>query len=52
MELPLRPDIHMHTTCSDGSDTPEEILEKVRKAGIDCFAVTDHDGCLACAEMG
>ena len=26
-------DLHMHTTVSDGTDTPEEILECVRKAG-------------------
>ena len=36
-------DLHMHTTISDGSDTPEEILGLVREAGISLFAVTDHD---------
>ena len=36
-------DLHMHTTVSDGTDSPEEILEKVREAGIEVFAVTDHD---------
>ena len=36
-------DLHMHTTVSDGSDAPEEILGLVREAGIDFFAVTDHD---------
>ena len=40
-------DLHMHTTVSDGSDTPEEILGKVREAGIRLFAVTDHDAILA-----
>ena len=33
----------MHTTVSDGTDTPYEILENVKKAGITLFAVTDHD---------
>ncbi|MBQ9156040.1 MAG: PHP domain-containing protein [Eubacterium sp.] len=40
-------DLHMHTTVSDGTDTPEEILDKVRKTGLDCFSVTDHDAILA-----
>lgn len=36
-------DLHMHTTVSDGTDTPAEILEKVRNEGLEMFAVTDHD---------
>lgn len=36
-------DLHMHTTVSDGTDTPEELLERVREAGVSVFAVTDHD---------
>ncbi len=36
-------DLHMHTTVSDGTDTPCEIIDKVKNAGIDLFAVTDHD---------
>ena len=36
-------DLHMHTTVSDGTDTPEEILSNVRAAGLDAFSVTDHD---------
>ncbi len=38
-----RIDLHMHTSFSDGTDTPEEILEKVRQAGIGLFSITDHD---------
>ena len=41
-------DLHMHTTVSDGTDTPEEILLKVEKAGIGVFSVTDHDAVKAC----
>jgi hypothetical protein len=33
----------MHTTVSDGTDTPEEIVYKVREAGVELFSVTDHD---------
>ena len=36
-------DLHMHTTFSDGSDTPEELIGKVKVAGIALFSVTDHD---------
>ena len=38
-----RIDLHMHSTVSDGTDTPEEILKKVKQAGIGLFALTDHD---------
>jgi predicted metal-dependent phosphoesterase TrpH len=38
-----RIDLHMHTTVSDGTDTPKEIVERVRQAGIKLFSVTDHD---------
>ncbi len=38
-----RIDLHMHTTVSDGSDTPQEILQKVKAAGLSVFSVTDHD---------
>ena len=36
-------DLHMHSTVSDGTDTPEDLLGKVRDAGITMFALTDHD---------
>jgi predicted metal-dependent phosphoesterase TrpH len=41
-------DLHMHTTVSDGSDTPEEIITLVKKAGIHLFSVTDHDAVKGC----
>ena len=44
-------DFHMHSTVSDGTDTPREILRKVREAGIDMFSLTDHDACLGCVEI-
>ena len=37
------PDLHMHSTASDGTDTPEQLLQKVRQAGINWFSLTDHD---------
>ena len=36
-------DLHIHTTASDGSDTPAELLGKLRSAGVRLFSVTDHD---------
>lgn len=36
-------DLHMHTTCSDGKSTPEELLSLVRQANLSAFSVTDHD---------
>ncbi len=42
-------DLHMHSTVSDGTDTPQELLENVRKAGIELFALTDHDAVKGCS---
>ncbi len=36
-------DLHMHTRASDGTDYPDELVEKIVRAGIRTFAVTDHD---------
>lgn len=36
-------DLHMHTTFSDGTDTPQEIFSRVKASGIKLFSVTDHD---------
>ncbi len=36
-------DLHMHTTASDGTCTPELLVEHVRRAGIRTISVTDHD---------
>ena len=36
-------DLHMHSSESDGTDSPEELLRNVQAAGINIFALTDHD---------
>jgi predicted metal-dependent phosphoesterase TrpH len=46
-----RIDLHMHTNVSDGTDSPEELLARVRDAGIGFFSVTDHDALRGCAEI-
>ena len=36
-------DLHLHTMASDGTDEDWKLIEKLRKAGITTFSVTDHD---------
>ena len=36
-------DLHIHTTASDGSDSPRVLAGNIKKAGIGLFSVTDHD---------
>lgn len=36
-------DLHLHTMASDGTDEDWKLIEKLRKAGIRTFSVTDHD---------
>ncbi len=43
MTYPKKIDLHMHTVISDGTDTPSEIIKKVKEKGIELFSVTDHD---------
>ena len=44
-------DLHIHTNASDGTDSPEQLLANVQKAGIKIFAVTDHDTINGAMEM-
>lgn len=36
-------DLHTHSTASDGSDTPSELVERAVKRGLEALALTDHD---------
>src|SRR5207247_1000092 len=38
-----RIDLHAHTTASDGSLTPEELVRLAKSQGVSTLAVTDHD---------
>lgn len=38
-----RVDLHVHTTQSDGTYTPAQIVDLARRAGLAALAVTDHD---------
>ncbi|MFF7367846.1 PHP domain-containing protein [Streptomyces tricolor] len=39
----MRIDLHCHSTASDGTDTPAELVRKAAAAGLDVVALTDHD---------
>ncbi|MBR5127465.1 MAG: PHP domain-containing protein [Roseburia sp.] len=36
-------DLHTHTTESDGSFTPEELIAEAKRVGLSAIAITDHD---------
>jgi predicted metal-dependent phosphoesterase TrpH len=36
-------DLHTHTTCSDGTDSPIALVKKAAAAGISILGLTDHD---------
>ena len=36
-------DLHVHTTASDGSDSPHAVYQTAARRGLDVIAVTDHD---------
>ena len=39
----MRIDLHTHSSVSDGTDTPSELVGKARAVGLDVVGVTDHD---------
>lgn len=36
-------DLHVHSNCSDGSLSPEEVVRLAYETGLSAFALTDHD---------
>ncbi|MBN1296800.1 PHP domain-containing protein [bacterium] len=40
---PIRVDLHIHTTASDGTDAPADIVKMAAERSIRILAVTDHD---------
>lgn len=56
---PMVADLHLHTSFSDGTFTPEELTGHAARIGLNAVALTDHDtmeGCPrmaeACAHLG
>lgn len=39
----FRADLHCHTTCSDGTFSPEEIILHASQIGLQGLSITDHD---------
>ncbi|CAM5641954.1 PHP domain-containing protein OS=Streptomyces alboniger OX=132473 GN=CP975_23400 PE=4 SV=1 [Streptomyces alboniger] len=39
----MRVDLHTHSTASDGTDSPAELVRNAAAAGLDVVALTDHD---------
>lgn len=48
----MRADLHIHTTASDGTWTPKELVDEALKAGLGAIAVTDHDSVANVKETG
>ncbi|MEU4317091.1 PHP domain-containing protein [Nocardia sp. NPDC024068] len=46
----MRIDLHTHSTASDGTDTPAELVRNAAAAGLDVVAITDHDTTAGWAE--
>lgn len=39
----MQADLHVHTTASDGTDSPAEVVARARSLGLGAVAITDHD---------
>ncbi|WP_028477240.1 PHP domain-containing protein [Nocardia sp. CNY236] len=39
----MRIDLHTHSTASDGTDEPADLIRNAAAAGLDVVAITDHD---------
>jgi len=46
----MRIDLHCHSSASDGTNTPAELVAAGRAAGLDVLAITDHDTTAGWAE--
>lgn len=46
----MKIDLHIHSSCSDGRMSPEELFQEARKRRLGTLSITDHDS-LACQEQ-
>ncbi|TQF65551.1 PHP domain-containing protein [Rhodococcus spelaei] len=46
----MRIDLHTHSTASDGTESPAEVMRSAAAAGLDVVALTDHDTTAGWAE--
>jgi len=49
----MKIDLHIHSTCSDGRMTPDDIFKEAGRRGIGFISITDHDSidCQESAEI-
>lgn len=40
---PFRADLHCHSLCSDGTDSPETLLDLAKRLNLQGLSITDHD---------
>ena len=41
--IDFRADLHCHSTCSDGTATPEDLIKLAISSGLQALSITDHD---------
>lgn len=46
----MKIDLHCHSTCSDGTYAPTEVVHRAHAAGVEVLALTDHDTLLGIDE--
>lgn len=46
----MRIDLHTHSTASDGTGSPAQVVREAAQAGLDVVALTDHDSTRGWAE--
>jgi 3',5'-nucleoside bisphosphate phosphatase len=48
----VRADLHSHSTASDGTTPPADVMRRASVAGLDVIALTDHDTVAGLEEAG
>ena len=48
----MRFELHCHSTCSDGTETPAAVAARAKARGVGVFALTDHDTCAGSTAAG
>jgi hypothetical protein len=41
----MRFELHCHSTCSDGTEAPDQVAARAAERKVEIFALTDHDTC-------
>ncbi len=49
--IPMRADLHMHSTASDGRRKPAALVQEAVAGGLDLIALTDHDTLMGWPEL-